>query len=221
MAIVIPPSTPHASGFDSFAQLLESLGDVPLHRIRANPPPGAAVPADVLAIYHTQRRLYELIDGVLVEKSMGYYESVLASIISHIIATFLDQHALGVLAGADGMIQFSTGIRIPDVSFVSWRNLPSTDILRKPILAVAPDLAVEVLSANNTRSEMTRKLREYFDAGVRIVWYLDPESRTLKAFIGVEQSKIIDETGAVDGGDVLPGVEVRLADVFARAERPY
>jgi len=218
MAIGLPASPPPPT-FDSLAELLESIGGVPLDRIRANPAPGTATEQDVAAIHAHEGRLYELVDGVLVEKTMGYYESVLALAIAHFIALYLDEHDLGVLAGADGMIQFSPGVRIPDVSFVAWDKLRSANVLRQPILAAAPDLAVEVLSTSNTRSEMARKLREYFEAGVRLVWYLDSELRTMEVFTGVHQSRVIDEDGTVDGGNVLPGFEMRLAEVFARADR--
>ena len=218
MATVLPASAPPRT-FDSLAELLESIGGVPLDRIRANPAPGTATEQDLAAIRAHEGRLYELVDGVLVEKTIGYYESVLAITIAHFIALYLDEHDLGVLGGADGIDQISPGVRIPDVSFVAWDKLRSANVLRQPILAAAPDLAVEVLSTCNTRSEMVRKLREYFEVGVRLVSYLHPELRTMEVFTGVNQSKIIDEHGTVDGGNVLPGFEMRLAEIFARADR--
>jgi Uma2 family endonuclease len=116
------------------------------------------------------------------------------------------------------MIRFSSGVRIPDVSFVAWTSLPNRATLHTTILAVAPDLAVEVLSESNTRKEMARKLNEYFEAGVRLVWYLDPDKRTKQVFTDVNQSSLVNLDGVVDGGDVLPGFTMRLADVFARIE---
>src|SRR5215468_1891250 len=65
---------------DNLAELVEQLGDIPLERIRMRPPPGTATEADVLAALEAPRkRICELIDGVLVEKPMGYTESILAS----------------------------------------------------------------------------------------------------------------------------------------------
>ncbi|MEX2138509.1 MAG: Uma2 family endonuclease [Pirellulales bacterium] len=218
MATALPPSAP-VSAYDTLADLLESIGDVPLTRIRANPAPGTATEKDVVAIRDRERRLYELVDGVLVEKTMGCYESILALEIAHLIQTFLDHHDLGVVAGEGGMIRFPPGVRIPDVSFVAWTALPSTEALHQPILATAPALAVEVLSKKNTRKEMARKLREYFDGGVEQVWYLDPKKRTMQVFSAIDRSTIFDENSLVDGGDVLPGFTMRVADVFARADR--
>jgi hypothetical protein len=60
-------------------------------------------------------------------------------------------------------------------------------------------------------------LAEYFAAGTRLVWYIDPPTRTAQVFTGVDQCTAIGESDVLDGGDVLPGFRVRLGDVFARA----
>ena len=218
MATALPPSAP-VSAFDTLADLLESIGDVPLTRIRANPAPGTATESDVVAIRDRERRLYELVDGVLVEKTMGCYESILALEIAYFFQKFLDQRDLGIVAGEGGMIRFPPGVRIPDVSFIAWTAVLSPAELQVPVLGTAPDIAVEVLSKKNTRKEMARKLREYFDAGVKQVWVLHPKKRTMQVYTGVDQFKVIDETGIVDGGDVLPGFTMRVSDIFARADR--
>ena len=76
-----------------------------------------------------------------------------------------------IVVGEAGMMRISQGlVRIPDVSFVSWDRLPEGKVPSEPIPALAPDLAVEVLSQGNTAKEMNRKRREYFEAGVRLVW---------------------------------------------------
>ena len=63
---------------ETLADLHARLGNVPLQRIRCHPAPGTATEADVLVYPRGEKRLYELVDGVLVEKPMGYYESLLA-----------------------------------------------------------------------------------------------------------------------------------------------
>ena len=67
-------------------------------------------------------------------------------------------------------------VRIPDVAFTSWERLPGRRVPPEPIPELAPDLAVEVLSQSNTEAEMTRKRGEYFAAGVRLVWLVDPDA---------------------------------------------
>lgn len=152
----------------TIADLLQQLGGIPPSRIRFRPPPGTATEKDLLDIHRRKKRLYELVDGVLVEKVMGYPESSLTAHLIYLLHDFLCQHDLGNLAGADGAVQLMKGlIRIPDISFVSWDRLPGRQIPDKPILGLAPDLAVEVLSPGNTKQEMDRKVREYFLSGVR------------------------------------------------------
>ena len=104
------------------------------------------------------------------------------------------------------------------MSFISWERLGSRRLSEHPILLVAPDLAVEALSSANTDAEMDRKLREYFAAGVRLVWYIDPETRTANSYTGVEQHDVIAEDGSLRGEPVLPGFELVLRRLFAEAE---
>ena len=81
-----------------------------------------------------------------------------------------------------------------------------------------PDLAVEVLSVSNTRGEMDRKLRDYFAAGVLLVWYLDPEKWQIAVYEAVDRVVHLDATGTLDGGTILPGFMLRVADWFDQAE---
>ena len=69
---------------------------------------------------------------------------------------------------------FPGQVRIPDVAFISWKRYPKGKRRRGEIPTVAPDLVVEILSKGNTPKEMKRKLDEYFQAGVRLVWYVNP-----------------------------------------------
>ena len=74
----------------SIADLQKHLGDIPLQRIRLFPPPGFATEEDVIQIEARENRLYELEDGILVEKPMGWYESLIAMLIGTKIRDFLD-----------------------------------------------------------------------------------------------------------------------------------
>src|SRR5262249_32048333 len=79
----------------TLADLLEQLGGIDPRRVRANPPPGRATAKDVLRIRQRERRLYELVDGVLVEKVMGLLESSLALDLAILLGYFLDRNDLG------------------------------------------------------------------------------------------------------------------------------
>jgi Uma2 family endonuclease len=84
------------------------------------------------------------------------------------------------------------------------------------MLEFAPDLAIEVLSPSNTPQEMERKLRDYFAAGVRQVWYVDPAPRTVEVFTAVDQSTLLHEDQSLSGEPVLAGFILPLRDLFGR-----
>src|SRR4029077_15787237 len=125
----------------------------------------------VIRIQDRTNRSYELVEGVLVEKVMGVLESSLACDLIRLLGNHVDPHDLGFLTAPDGAVRLMPGlVRIPDISFISWDQLPKRERPTDPIADLAPALAVEVLSKGNTRREMDRKVREYFLCGVRLVW---------------------------------------------------
>lgn len=202
----------------SLAELQEHLGGVSSSRIRLFPPPGLATVADVIRNDPTNRHC-ELIDGVLVEKDMGYYESIVAVVIARLLGSFVDEHDLGVVGGEGGTLQvLPNQVRMPDVWFVGWDKFPDRKLPREPVPLLAPDLAIEILSAGNTRQEMSRKLRDYFEAGVSLVWYIDAQTQTARTFAGLADDELIIEAGGtLSAGNVVPGFELSLAEVFERA----
>jgi len=111
-------------------------------------------------------------------------------------------------------------VRIPDLSFITWDRLPGRESPREPIPDLAPDLAVEVLSEGNTKLEMERKVREYFDAGVTLVWLIDPRKRTARVFSATGKSALVRADQTLTGGAVLPGFALRLSDLLDRGRRP-
>jgi Uma2 family endonuclease len=113
---------------------------------------------------------------------------------------------------------FSALVCIPDVAFVSTNRLPGGRVPSEPIPDLVPDLAVEVLSPSNTKAEMARKRREYFEAGVRLVWIVDIDARTVAVYTGPEQCRIIGDDGIVDGGEVLKGFTLPLRDLFSKLD---
>jgi Uma2 family endonuclease len=205
--------------FVTLDDVLEHLGGVNPKRVRLVPSPGKATEKDLLKLNRRKERLYELVDGVLVEKVMGYRESFLASILAHLLHSFLDQNDLGAVTVGDGPVGLGPKlVRLPDVAFVSWDQFPGGTIPPTPIPDLAPDLAVEVLSESNTRGEMQRKLKDYFLAGVRLVWYIDPERRTVAVYTAPDQVRLLRESQTLDGGTVLPGFTLPLKALFARLE---
>ena len=213
------PLSTNPSTIETLADLVERLGHVPLERIRLRPAPGTATERDVVDLHDRENRLFELVDGVLVEKAMGFYEARLAAVLIGFIEQFLREESdLGIVLPPDGMMRLASGlIRIPDVSFLSWERFPDRELPSEPIPDLAPDLAVEVLSRPNTPEEMDRKLKEYFDSGVRLVWYLDPNARTVKVYTAVDRCTSVPEDGTLVGGSVIPGFSLPVSQWFARA----
>ena len=201
------------------AELLKKLGGIPAERVLLDPTPGTATEKDVLDVEQREGRICELVDGVLVEKTMGLAESFLAIWLGHFLYQYLAEHKRGFLAGESGTLRLWPGlVRIPDLSFISWDQLPNRKIPKKPIPDLYPDLAVEVLSRKNTKAEIDRKLHEYFRSGTRLAWVVDPRKRTVRVHTAPDQSRLVTEDQSLDGGDVLPGLNLSLREVFAQLE---
>ena len=206
---------------ETLADLLEWLGGIPPERVWMHPFPGTATEEDLIAILDgPNKRICELVDGVLVEKPMGFKEGLLGSVIGHLIWAFLDRHNLGVAAGADGPVRLRLGlVRVPDVCFVSWKRIGGDEVPDGPISAIIPELAIEVLSKGNTPCEIALKLQEYFRAGVLVVWVINPKTQTAEVYTSPTRKRQIGKDGALDGGAILPGFKLSLKDLFARAKR--
>lgn len=206
---------------ETLADLMERLGNVPLNRIRLHPFPGTATIEDVLRLCDREpKHLCELVDGVLVEKANGHQESRLAVRLMCEMQNYLDEHDLGVLAGADGPHQILFDqVRFPDVAFIPYDRIPEGADPATPVPNWIPALAVEILSANNTKAEMNRKLRDYFEAGIDLVWYVDPSDRTVRVYHSPEDPITLTDADDLDGEQILPGFHLSIRDGFDRASR--
>ena len=206
---------------ETMADLHERLGFVPLHRIRMDPPPGSATEADVIRhLDGGNKRMYELVDGTLVEKAVGTLQAILAAALITRLNVFVDTHDLGLIAGADGPFRMLQGnVRYPDVSFIPWSAFIDEEIPVEAIWSIIPALAVEVLSDSNTAKEITRKLGELFSLGVRICWVIDPPSRSAKVYSGSMAFETVDTAGTLSGGAVLPGFQLPLSAIFTKLDR--
>ena len=210
-----------APDIKTLADLHRRLGSIPLDRIWFRPAPGTATEKDVIEAEARGNHLCELVDGTLVENAAGFEESRLAIELGYRVKTYLRHHDLGICVGADGMMRFAPGlVRMPDFSFISWDRLPGRKSPREPIPDLAPDLAVEMFNLANTKAEMDRKVSEYFEAGVILVWLIDPRKRIARVFSTPKNSALIRDDQSLDGGDVLPGFAVRLSDLLDEGRQP-
>lgn len=204
---------------ETIAELLDRLGGISPDRVRWRPLPGTAVEEDVerFKYQHGRKHLLELVEGTLVEKVMGQYESQLAMILGYYLIDFLTKRPLGIVVGADAGHRLEFGlVRMPDVAFISKERLAELQG-RPAVVPFAPDLAAEVVSSGNTDAEMNRKLREYFDAGVRRVWCVYPERQEVLVHRGADDVRKLTINDSLDGEDVLPGFTLSIRDWFSRA----
>jgi Uma2 family endonuclease len=158
---------------------------------------------------------WELIDGELVEMSPSANRSGwISGRLFPRLEQFVDTHDLGwAFPPETGCILFSDRaiVRSPDAAFVRRDRMPE---LSDHFVPVAPDLAAEVLSPSDRMAEALSKVAMYLEAGVHLVWLVEPVERTVMVFRPVGSPKTLSQGDALDGGDVLPGFRIPLNDIF-------
>ncbi len=210
---------PPTANYDTVAELVRDLGDIPLSRILLKPLPGTATEADQLRMCQSGGRLVELIDGTLVEKAMGSREAFMAATLIANLVIYVRKQNLGIVGSPDAIHRIIDGQnRLPDVSFTAWASLPEDDSHLAPISDFTPDLCIEILSESNTRKEMDRKRKEYFRGGAKLVWEIEPEDRTVAVYSSAARCKTLRESDTLDGGKVLPGFTLSLSEFFAEPQ---
>ena len=202
-------------GAGSLAEFLADLGGVLPKRVLFIPALGEATADDLPRLREKNGRVYELVDGAIVEKAASAVGTLVTASLSSLLADW--NHANGspgrIRGTEEAAILSETLARVPDISFVGWDCVPN----------LAPDLAVEVLSEGNTREEMERKLKEYFLSEVRLVWYIDPRTRSVRVYTSPDDVTELGAKDTLDGGEVLPGFSVPVAQLFdqlATASKP-
>jgi Uma2 family endonuclease len=202
---------------ETLADLLRRLGNVPASRVRLHPPPGTATEEDVIrnneSLFRTA--ICELVDGTLVEKPVGWEESAIAFLIGHALLNFVRPRKLGTVLGSDGMLRLVPGLlRAPDVSFIARGRLKRYKRGGERYPSIGADLAVEAISKSNTKAEIARKLVEYFAAGTRLAWVVDPKMETVRVHQSPRKFVVLGAGDALDGRDVIPGLRIPVQDIF-------
>jgi len=104
-------------------------------------------------------------------------------------------------------------VRAPDIAFVSTNRLP--DPLPDDYFELAPDLAIEVVSPNDTKRKVREKVNDWLDAGVRLIWVVDYQRRTITEYRSRHRVHMRTEEDILDGGDVVPGFSLPVREVFS------
>lgn len=161
---------------------------------------------------------YELVRGVIVEMAGtgGKHTAIAANVVRH-LGNFVYDNGLGTVTGADGAYILAEDlVRIPDAAFISKTRLPPP--IPEKFIPMAPDLAVEVVSPGDGAKEVRDKVLEYLQHGTRIVWVIYPEAKNADVYTGLNNWRLIDKDGALDGGEVLPGFTLPLDGLFKNLE---
>jgi Uma2 family endonuclease len=172
-------------------------------------------PEDLLAM--PDEKSYELVGGQLVERKMGLESSWVGGRLLARLDRFCEEHGLGWVFNADNgydCFPHDPGlVRRPDVSFIRFGRLPG-EVLPKGWAKIPPDLAVEVISPNDTAYELDEKLEDYRKAGVPLVWVINPKSRTVRVHRRDGSIGTLHEEGELSGEDVVLGFHCPLREIF-------
>lgn len=164
----------------------------------------------------------EYVDGEVVQKPMpSGWHSVVQGLLSFVFTLYLRSHPIGI-AGPEARCIFGPPGRerayVPDFIFVSATGAPG--MLTNGPVRGAPDLAVEVLSPDDRMVRVRQKVRFYLENGVRLVWVIDPEDRTVTVMSSPSASRTLFEDETLDGGGVLPGFSVPVREVLPPRASP-
>ncbi len=156
-------------------------------------------------------RNFEYIAGEIVEVVSGNKSSRKGAKLLVHIGYYIDSHHLGNYTGADGGYVVSGEDYIPDGAFISYARQPvPPDVAYNP---VAPELAIEMLSAGNTKDEIGYKIGNYMAAGT-VLWLGNPETKIIDVYVPGQPVKRLRVGDFLEGGDVLPGFRLAVADIF-------
>lgn len=158
---------------------------------------------------------YELSKGELVPMTpVGIRHAAVVSNLDRLLGTYVKQNGLGIV-GPEGGFRLHRDpdtVRAPDVAFISKDRLAKG--IPERFADFPPDLAVEVLSPEDTASEVLRKVEEYLTAGVRLLWVVDLATQTVTVYRSLQDVKILTPDQELDGGEVLPGFRTKVAELF-------
>ena len=172
--------------------------------------------ADELLHLNLPDKRTELVRGrLVVREPAGSQHGLVAMSIGAELAVYAKRIAAGGVFAAETGFRLATNpdtVRAPDVAFVTSERLPAAVTRGYP--ALAPDLAVEVLSPGDSPGEVLAKVADWLSAGTSLVWVVDPVRRLARVYRRDGSEVLVASDGALDGEDLLPGFSCPLASVL-------
>lgn len=176
-------------------------------------------PEELLALADDMR--YELVNGELVERHIGFDGGWITWRLLALLTPFCGPRKLGWLLTSDVSYQCfpddPNRIRSPDLSFIAFGRFSFANRPRGHV-PVVPDFVVEVVSPNDSFQKVQTKVREYLDAGVRLIWVADPGAQSVHVFRPGQRGVVLWSQDELTGEDVLSGFRCQVADLFQPPE---
>jgi Uma2 family endonuclease len=162
--------------------------------------------------------IHEVVNGELVmSPKNNFTHGRICTRLLTALENFSREHRLGVvLDSSTGFWMFNRNCRAPDVSFILKSRLEALKFnpSSRQFFPGAPDLAAEILSPSNSRTEIDRRLRDFFSSGTQIAWLIEPETNTAEVCRSLTQRRLIGPGGELDGEHLLPGFRYPIDDLF-------
>ncbi|MDZ4762939.1 MAG: Uma2 family endonuclease [Chloroflexota bacterium] len=158
-------------------------------------------------------RVFEFIDGEIIEKVSGGNPSNLAATFIGLLFIYLRDHPIGHITSSDGEYDLPDGdTLIPDVGYISTARMA---VLNDDAIPMQPDLAIEVQSKTDRKRAMRKKAEQYIENGTQMVWlvFLDKTAEVYTNNLDIEPL-VFGLDGVLSGGEVLPGLSIALTDIF-------
>jgi Uma2 family endonuclease len=177
---------------------------------------GELVTANELLTLETPGKSTELVRGkLIVREPPGTYHGRVQGILHVLVGSYVRTHALGAVLGQDTGFKIASDpdtVRAPDLAFVDRARV--AQIARRGYAALAPDLVAEILSPEDRPGEVLTKVGDWLEAGVRLVWVIDPDRRVATVYRADGSVMTVAAEADLDGEAVLPGLSFRLAELF-------
>ena len=171
---------------------------------------------DLICLPASQRRL-ELVKGKLYEMApAGGRHGLIAGEIFGLLRNHVRSHGLGQVFAAETGFTLQRNpdtVRAPDAAFVAQGRMPPGET-PDGYLALAPDLAVEVISPSDRPRDIREKVADWLSAGTRLVWVIYPANRTATVHRPPGAVEELEEADILDGADVVPGFTCVLGELF-------